>query len=69
MLAIGDGDSYSSFIDRLAKENKVSFPVVLKLYQKIMIHDSMKAGVYEIHQGHDRYVKLWNWSRMLKMPR
>ena len=51
MLAIGDGDSYSSFIDRLAKENKVSFPVVLKLYQKIMIHDSMKAGVYEIHQG------------------
>ena len=51
MLAIGDGDSYSSFIDRLAKENKVSFPVVLKLYQKIMIHDSMKAGVYEIRQG------------------
>lgn len=50
-LAIGDGDSYSSFIDRLARENKVSFPVILKLYQKIMIHDSMKAGVYEIRQG------------------
>lgn len=51
MLAIGAGDSYSSFIDRLAKQNKISFPVILKLYQKIMIHDSMKAGVYEIHQG------------------
>ncbi|OTG73229.1 hypothetical protein B9T26_09075 [Acinetobacter sp. ANC 4169] len=51
MLAIDDGDTYSGFIDRLAKEDKVSFPVVLKLYQKFIIHDSMKAGVYEVHQG------------------
>lgn len=51
MLAIGTGDTYSGFIDRLAKEGKVSFPIVLKLYQKIMIHDTMKAGVYEVRQG------------------
>lgn len=51
MLAIGEGDSYSGFIDRLAQQDKVSFPIILKLYQKIMIHDSMKAGVYEIRQG------------------
>lgn len=51
MLAIGNGDTYSGFIDRLAQENKVSFPIVLKLYQKIVIHDSMKAGVYEVRQG------------------
>ena len=51
MLAIGAGDTYSGFIDRLAQENKVSFPIILKLYQKIVIHDSMKAGVYEVHQG------------------
>ena len=51
MLAIGAGDTYSGFIDRLAKEDKVSFPVILKLYQKLMIHDTLKAGVYEVRQG------------------
>ena len=51
MLAISQGDTYSGFIDRLAEDNQVSFPVVLKLYQKLMIHDTMKAGVYEVKQG------------------
>lgn len=51
MLAIGAGDTYSGFIDRLAKEDKISFPIILKLYQKIMIHDTLKAGVYEVHAG------------------
>ena len=51
MLAIGTGDTYSGFIDRLAKEKQVSFPIILKLYQKFIINDTLKAGVYEIHQG------------------
>src|SRR5690606_6310716 len=51
LLAIESGQTYSAFIDRLAKENQVSFPVILKLYQRIMIHDTMKAGVYEVRQG------------------
>jgi UPF0755 protein len=51
MLAIAAGDTYSGFIDRLAQDNKVSFPVILKLYQKIMIHDTLKAGVYEVQKG------------------
>lgn len=51
ILAVQSGDTYSRFIDRLAKDGKVSFPFILKLYQKFMIHDSMKAGVYEIEQG------------------
>lgn len=51
MIAVSGGDTYSGFIDRLAKEDKVSFPVILKLYQKFMIHDTMKAGVYEVTEG------------------
>lgn len=51
LLAIGQGDSYSGLIDRWSKESKIHFPIILKLYQKVMIHDSLKAGVYEIHQG------------------
>ncbi|WP_122898313.1 endolytic transglycosylase MltG [Acinetobacter sp. B51(2017)] len=48
MLAINQGDTYSGFIDQLAKDDKVSFPIVLKLYQKLVIKDSLKAGVYEV---------------------
>ena len=51
LLVISSGDTYSGFIDRLAEENKVNFPILLKLYQKFMIHDTMKAGVYEVTQG------------------
>ena len=51
MLSISNGDNYSAFIERLNKDNVISFPIVLKLYQKFMIHDSMKAGVYEVRQG------------------
>lgn len=50
MLAINQGDTYSGLIDRLAKEDKVSFPLVLKLYQKFIIADSLKAGVYEVSE-------------------
>lgn len=51
MLAISAGDTYSGFIDRMVKEDKASLPMILKLYQKFMIHDSLKAGVYEVHAG------------------
>ena len=51
LLAINDGDTYSRFIDRLAEQDHVNFPIVLKLYQRVMIHDSMKKGVYEVRQG------------------
>jgi UPF0755 protein len=48
MLAINQGDTYSGFIDQLTKQEKVSFPIVLKLYQKFVIQDSLKAGVYGV---------------------
>lgn len=51
VLVISSGDTYSKFIDHLAKENKVKFSIILKIYQKFMIHDSLKAGVYEINKG------------------
>lgn len=51
MLAIAPGDTYTRFIDRMAKDGKIHLPIVLKIYQKFLIHDSLKAGVYEIRQG------------------
>lgn len=51
LLSINTGDTYSAFIDRLQKKDQVSFPIILKIYQKFIIHDSLKAGVYEVKQG------------------
>ena len=50
-LSITNGETYTGFIDQLAQDKKVSFPLVLKLYRKVFIHDTMKAGVYEVTQG------------------
>ncbi|ANF82134.1 hypothetical protein A3K93_07965 [Acinetobacter sp. NCu2D-2] len=50
-LMIGTGETYSGFIDRLAKEDHLSFPILVKIYQRIAIHDTMKAGVYEVQKG------------------
>lgn len=50
-LSISNGETYTGFIDQLAKDDKVSFPIILKLYRKIFIHDTMKAGVYEVTKG------------------
>lgn len=50
-LNIRQGESYSRFIDQITKEQGVSFPVILKIYQKFWIHDTLKVGVYELKEG------------------
>ena len=50
-LLINNGETYTGFIDRLASENKVNFPIILKIYRKFFIHESLKAGVYEVSNG------------------
>lgn len=50
-LNIRNGESYHRFIDKIAKEQDISMPIVLKLYQKFFIRESLKTGVYEIKQG------------------
>lgn len=50
-LVIDNGETYTGFIDQLAKDNKVSFPILLKLYRKFFIDETMKAGVYEVSKG------------------
>ncbi len=50
-LVINNGETYTGFIDQLAKDNKVNFPILLKLYRKFFIDETMKAGVYEVSKG------------------
>lgn len=51
ILAIQKGQTYSGFIDDLAEKNIVQFPIILKIYQRYFLKESMKAGVYEIQKG------------------
>ncbi|SDB85667.1 endolytic transglycosylase MltG [Acinetobacter boissieri] len=50
-VSINTGETYGGLIDKLAEQNKINFPFVLKLYRKLFIQSQLKAGVYEIHQG------------------
>lgn len=51
LLSIEKGQTYSAFIDQLAKKDIVEFPIVLKIYQRYFIKDTLKAGVYEIQKN------------------
>ncbi|MBF7687607.1 endolytic transglycosylase MltG [Acinetobacter rathckeae] len=50
-VSINSGETYSGLIDKLAEQNKVQFPFVLKIYRKLFIQSQLKAGVYEVHHG------------------
>lgn len=50
-LSISTGQTYTSFIHQLEQDKIVRFSIVLKIYRKFFIHDTLKAGVYELRQG------------------
>lgn len=51
MLNIKQGQTYSGLIAELNKKGQIRLPVMAKIYQRLFIHDSLKAGVYEIQKG------------------
>ncbi|MEB5476081.1 endolytic transglycosylase MltG [Acinetobacter pollinis] len=50
-ISINQGETYTGLIDRLAQQNKIEFPTVVKIYRKLMVHGTLKAGVYEVEKG------------------
>nr|WP_237410980.1 endolytic transglycosylase MltG [Acinetobacter nectaris] len=50
-ISINQGETYTGLIDRLAQQNKIDFPTVVKIYRKLMVHGTLKAGVYEVEKG------------------
>jgi len=51
MLQIKSGQTYSGLIGYLAQREMIHFPIILKIYRNIFIHNTLKAGVYEIPAG------------------
>ena len=48
LLVVKSGETYYSFIQNLHNEHQITAPLILKLYQKVFIRDTLKAGVYEV---------------------
>ncbi len=48
MLQVDSGQTYSGLIGDLAQRDMIQFPLIVKIYQRLFIHDVLKAGTYEI---------------------
>ncbi len=51
LLNVRQGQTYSGLIRQLSEKDQIRFPLVAKIYQRLFIHDSLKAGVYEVKKG------------------
>ena len=51
MLSIKQGQTYSGLISELSKKDQIRLPIVAKIYHRLFIHDTLKAGVYDIKKG------------------
>lgn len=53
LVNIKQGQTYIGLINQLYEKEQLRFPMIAKIYQRLFIHDSLKAGVYEIKKGTD----------------
>lgn len=51
MLNIKQGQTYSGLIGELGQKGQIRIPLVAKIYQRLFIHDTLKAGAYEVKKG------------------
>jgi UPF0755 protein len=53
LIHIKQGQTYNGLIQQLHEKQQLKFPFIAKIYQRLFIHDSLKAGVYEVRKGTD----------------
>ena len=71
MLQIKSGQTYSGLIGYLAQRDMIHFPIILKIYRNIFIHNTLKAGVYEIPAGisASELLRLLNEGKLVQLNR
>lgn len=71
MLQIKSGQTFSGLIGYLAQRDMIYFPVILKIYRTIFIHNTLKAGVYEIPAGisASELLRLLNEGKLTQLNR
>lgn len=53
MLRVKSGETYSGLIHQFSQSGQLHLPILAKIYQRVFIHDSLKAGVYRLEAGQD----------------
>ncbi|MEC7121312.1 MAG: endolytic transglycosylase MltG [Pseudomonadota bacterium] len=51
VLRIPEGYTYSALIRDLDQREQIRYPLIVKLYQRWFVSDSLKAGVYQVEAG------------------
>lgn len=71
ILNIKQGQTYTGLIKQLNEKGQLRLPLVAKIYQRLFIHDSLKAGAYEIQQGTTvrQLLKMLSNGELAKMNR
>jgi UPF0755 protein len=71
LLQIKSGQTYSGLISYMAQRNMVRFPLILKVYQRLFIHNTLKAGTYEVPLGvsASELLKLLNSGQLVQLNR
>lgn len=53
ILRISEGYSYSALIRDLDRQGQIRHPIIVKIYQRLFVNTSLKAGVYQVDAGLD----------------
>jgi UPF0755 protein len=71
LLQIKTGQTYSGLIGYFAQRDMIRFPIILKTYQRIFIHNTLKAGTYKIPAGINasELLRLLNNGQLVQLNR
>ncbi|AXI03005.1 endolytic transglycosylase MltG [Aquirhabdus parva] len=71
ILQIKNGQTYSGLINYMAQRDMVRFPLIVKTYQHIFIHNTLMAGAYELPAGVNAYqlLNLLNRGELAQLNR
>jgi UPF0755 protein len=70
-MQVKQGQTYSGLISFLGQHDMVRFPIIIKVYRALFIHNTLKAGAFELPAGINAYqlLNLVNKGELAQMNR
>lgn len=71
VMQVKQGQTYSGLISFLGQHDMVRFPIIIKVYRALFIHNTLKAGAFELPAGINAYqlLNLVNKGELAQMNR
>jgi UPF0755 protein len=71
VMQVKQGQTYSGLINFLGQHDVVRFPIIIKAYRALFIHNTLKAGAFELPAGINAYqlLNLVNKGELAQMNR